>query len=155
MINPKLLAISYVLLLSMVTINPLLGQQQSDKKRASVRFIARSTAVRGTYGSNEDIYLVEIGTQGKDLIYAKLIDSYFNLFPPLPWRILTSKAPVLMRIVRDQECDVRLQEMPIRSAPGDRSTILPVPLHYESEEPASIPVDKLLPCYRTEGKRFF
>jgi hypothetical protein len=130
--------------------------KHTDIKKVQVRFVARSTAIRCSWCTSDDTYLVQIQSETNELpFYAKLVDTYVPSDFPLPWRILTSEIPVSMGVVRDAQCDIRYEDMPIRSAPGDSATLIPRKIIYHSPETDAIQAEQIIPCYRTAGKRRF
>jgi hypothetical protein len=145
--------ILYLLVLGEMLMNTGYAKH-SNIEKVKVRFVARSTAIRSTWGTSDDIYLVQIqSATNEQPFYAKLVDTYVPSDFPLPWRILTSETPVSMDVARDAQCDIRYEDMPIRSAPGDTATLIPQKIIYHSPETDAIQANQILPCYRTVGKK--
>jgi hypothetical protein len=115
-----------------------------------VRFLATSWVLRGTWGRNEDTYLAELTLSSE---YApsliRLIDNYPNEFPSLPLSVLTSQIGTVIRVSRDEECDIPLSQMTLRLAPGDPMAILLERLNYQPQLPTTVAPDEKPPCNRT------
>lgn len=118
--------------------------------QAQIRFVASSTFVRGTWGLNEDTYLVELrNSRSGSAFLALLIDTYPNEAPPIPYDVVTANKETAIRVRRNTKCDRQFGDIQLRSAPGDRSTLLPEKLIYKlqiSIEPAR---DAIIPCFYT------
>jgi hypothetical protein len=116
--------------------------------KAQVVFSAEGTMIRGTWGLNEDTYLVFLAFPKEDhSVLAKLVDSYPNEWPAMSFDVLTSSKGTKLRVKRDPRCDVALGKMILRAAPGDLEAILLTKMTYQprlSEEP---PPTASLPCY--------
>src|ERR1035441_9647861 len=68
-------------------------------QKAGVHFLATSTVVRGTWGYNQDIFLVDLSpAKDREPRLARLIDEYSNLLPPLSAEILTSQNGTVLRV---------------------------------------------------------
>jgi hypothetical protein len=118
--------------------------------KADVRFIATSTAIRGTWGNNEDVYLAEfVPNAGAEPVLFRLVDQYPNFMSPLPLDVLTSKTGTMLRITRDAQCDLPYARMSLRTAPGDQRAILRTRLNYRPQLVRTPEPDEVLPCYRT------
>ncbi len=119
-------------------------------EKGKVRFLATSWVIRGTWGRNEDTYLAELTLPSEQIpSLIRLMDNYSNEFPSLPLSVLTSQIGTVMRVSRDEECDIPFSQMAFRSAPGDPMAILPERLNYQPQLPTTVAPDEKLPCYRT------
>jgi hypothetical protein len=119
-------------------------------QKAYVRFIADSTIIRGTWGQNEDTYLVKLHFHLNDeLLLARLIDEYRPFDPPLSIDMLTSTVGTDLRIRRDPLCDIPYGQMQLRTAPGGPMAILHERLGYQPQLQRTPTLDESLPCYRT------
>jgi hypothetical protein len=118
--------------------------------KAQVRFLATSTEIRGTWGTNEDTFLVELQpVHHGELQLVRLLDEYPNPYPPLPVEILKSQSGTVLRVRRDAQCDRPFGEILLRTAPGDPMAILPERLSYQPQLDRIPEARKLIPCYRT------
>jgi hypothetical protein len=117
--------------------------------KARTHFLATSTCIRGTWGTNEDIYLAEITVNGRDKTLVRLIDEYPDLQPPMSHESLTSSTGTEIWIKRDSECDIAYANMKLRTAPGDPMVILHERLKYQPQMDNAPAPDTNLPCYRT------
>jgi hypothetical protein len=118
-------------------------------KKTKVRVLATSTLIRNTWGSNEDTYLAELLFDRNDeSILVRLIDSYPNEAPPLSRAALTSSAGTILRVKRDQGCDLPYSRLQLRSAPGNSMAMLPVKLSYQPKMDRAPAPESILPCYR-------
>lgn len=118
--------------------------------RAQVRFLATSWFLRGTAGTNEDRYLVELGLSPKgSAILAYLIDRYPSEYAPLNSEELRSEAGTVLRISRDTSCDIPFGELELRTAPDDPMASQLIKLHYEPNLRTPPRADAVVPCYRT------
>jgi hypothetical protein len=126
------------------------ARSRNPLRKAHIHFLATSTVIRGTWGTNEDVYLVELRLSSKgESVLVRLIDEYSSDFPPLSAEALTSPAGTVLRVRRDARCDIPYGTMPLRTAPGDPKAILHERLGFEptlNETPAA---KMTLPCYRT------
>jgi len=155
MLKLEMLAADCLLLLR-VTLTSAGSAEPSRRGEPTVRFVARFTAARGTWGTNDEIYLVEIhSAKHEELFYGKLVDRRLNLNAPLPQRILTSKSAVAMKIARDPEwmCPSRACQFVL--PPGHQIALIHTKLTFQSPETGSIEANEILPRYRTEGNRLF
>jgi hypothetical protein len=119
-------------------------------QKAQVRFLATSTEIRGTWGTNEDAFLVEFEpVHNGELQLVRLLDEYPNPYPPLPAEILKSQSGTILRVRRDLQCDRPFGEILLRTAPGDPMAILPERLTYQPQMDRIPDAQKLVPCYRT------
>ena len=119
-------------------------------QKARVRFLATSTFVRGTWGYNQDIFLVELTpVRNGELLLVRLIDEYPNLFPPLPAEVLKSQSGTVLKVKRDAQCDLPFGQVLLRTAPGDPMAILHERLGYQPQMDRTPEARTLLPCYRT------
>jgi hypothetical protein len=118
--------------------------------KARTHVLATSTFIRGTWGTNQDIYLAEIiPHKGSLPILVRLMDEYLTFDPPLSVDGLTSTTGATLRIVRDVRCDIRYSQMQLRTAPGDPMAILPERLGYQPQLTRTPATDEVLSCYRT------
>ena len=76
-------------------------------KKTRVRFLATSTLIRNSWGPNEDTYFAELlfSKQG-EAVPVRLVDAYPSEAPPLSRAALTSPAGTILRVRRDQGCDL-------------------------------------------------
>lgn len=119
-------------------------------EKAQVRFLATSTEIRGTWGTNEDVFLVEIEpVHHGELQLVRLLDKYPSLWTPIPSEILKSQSGTVLRVRRDAQCDRPFGEILLRTAPGDPMAILPERLSYQPQMDRTPEAQKLVPCYRT------
>jgi hypothetical protein len=126
-------------------------QKASQRITADVQFLATSTSTRSSLGESQDVYLVKITLQhdSRQITLARLIDEYPSYRVAITLDSLRSDTPSRMRLRRDDECDVSYSEMPLRTAPGDPTAILPERLGFQPSFQASLAPDSILPCYRT------
>jgi hypothetical protein len=118
--------------------------------KAHTHFLATSTFIRGTWGTNKDVYLAEIATRAKnEFRLVKLIDEYPNLEPRLSVGSLTSADETVLRIRRDHQCDAPYGRMQLRAAPGEPMAILTERLDYQPKLLRMPDLNMILPCYRT------
>jgi hypothetical protein len=117
---------------------------------AHVRFLATSTSVRSGQYDSEDVYLAEVDSLKRDNapIIARLVDDYPTYRGPISLKILEAPRGAKLRLLRDLTCDIRYQDMVLRTAPGDSIAILPVKLEFRPHLPEAIQPEQLLPCYR-------
>jgi hypothetical protein len=88
-------------------------------QKARVRFLATSALIRGTWGPNEDSYLVDLrSTRNDEALLARLVGSYPNEAPLLSRKILTSVPGTKLLVNRDTECDRPFGEMLLRTPPA-------------------------------------
>jgi hypothetical protein len=119
-------------------------------QKALVRFLAASTCIRVSLGRSQDLYLVEIALHtGSEPVLARLMDEPLPYQPPLSRDILTSTTGTILRVKRDEQCDLPYGKMLLRTAPGDLMAIIPVKLHYQPQLSKTPAPDEVLPCYRT------
>ena len=117
-------------------------------KKARVTFVAAGTLIRGTWGQNEDTYLVSlVFSKGTEPVLARLVDTYPNEWPSISFDALTAPGGTVMRVKRDPRCDVLFGQMPLRAAPGDLMAVLPVKLTYRPQLERLPPPNAVLPCY--------
>lgn len=118
--------------------------------KAQVHFLATSATIRGTWGNNLDIYLTEIVLRpGSEPVLARLIDETLQSQLPLSVDSLTSTTGTILRIRRDEQCDMPYAEIQLRTAPGDPMAIIHAKLHYQPQLSRTPAPDEVLPCYRT------
>lgn len=118
-------------------------------KKTRVRFLGTSTLIRNSWGPNEDTYFAELlfPKQG-EAVPVRLVDAYPNEAPPLSRAALTSPAGTILRVKRDQGCDLPYSRLQLRSAPGDSTAMLPVSLSYQPKVDHAPAPEAILPCYR-------
>jgi hypothetical protein len=126
------------------------SQAHARAQKAHVHFLATSTLLRGTWGYNQDVFLVELrfAAHGEPVL-ARLIDEYPSLFSPLTAEDLRSPSGTVFRVRRDAQCDLPYREILLRTAPGDPMAILPERLGYQPKLEKTPQPDEILPCYRT------
>lgn len=112
-----------------------------------VRFVATSTVVHLSWSGNQDIYLVELKKESTPFL-AKLVDEYPGYGNAIPRSLLVSDGTSRIKVKRDQECDVRYAEMPLRAAPGDRRAIIPVPMTFIPNIYPQVGGDFIVQCFR-------
>jgi len=147
---------------AILCITPLLAlavlPQASEAKsnqvlKVKVRFLATGTLTRGTCGSNQDQYLVEVAeTPESEPILARLIDEYAPYQFPLSYDTLTSQSGLVMKIRRDSRCEIPYASMPLRTAPGDPLATVHESGYHPQLSKTPKP-DAVLPCYRPERPR--
>jgi hypothetical protein len=118
--------------------------------RPTVRFLATSWFVRGTWGRNEDRYLVEITpprSESSSLAY--LIDSYPNEAPPQTVEALNSQVDSKPNVRLDFGCDIPVRALVLRTAPGDLMAVLPEQHSFQPKLDPPLRWDEIVPCYRT------
>jgi hypothetical protein len=117
--------------------------------KARVRFLATSTSVHSSLGTNQDVYLVEVKPHGGiETIVARLVDEYPPYRTLLSSEILTSSEGSTLKIMRDKNCDRAFAQMPLRTAPGDPMAILPERLGFQPQLANAVDPENILPCYR-------
>jgi hypothetical protein len=126
------------------------AQAHTRAQKAHVHFLATSTVLRGSWGFNQDVFLVELrfAAHGEPVL-ARLIDEYPSLFPPLTAEVLSSPSETVFRVRRDAQCDLPYRKVLLRTAPGDPMAILPERLSYQPKLEKTPQPDEVLPCYRT------
>lgn len=118
-------------------------------KKARVTFAAEGTMIRGTWGLNEDNYLVSLSfTDVEQSTIARLIDTYPNEWAAISLDALTAQNGTVLRVIRDSHCDVEFRNMPLRAAPGDLMAILPLKLKFRPQLRNELAPETKLPCYR-------
>jgi hypothetical protein len=118
--------------------------------KARTHFFATSTSIRGTWGTNQDIYLAEIiPHEGSLPVLIRLIDEYLTFQVPLSVDSITSTTGTTLRIIRDVRCDIQYSQMQLRTAPGDPMAILHERLGYQPQLSRTPAPDEVLYCYRT------
>jgi hypothetical protein len=118
--------------------------------KARVKFLATSWLLRGTWGLNEDKYLVELSPSPKEPPFlAYLIDSYPSTFPPQSSEVLTSEVGTTLRLRRDATCDIAFGQIALRTAPGDLMATQFIRLTYQPKLETTPHADETMPCYRT------
>jgi hypothetical protein len=119
--------------------------------KVTVQFLAESTAFRSSWAENQYVYLIEIVSQqdysGPEL--ARLIDEFPPYEVALSAQAMTATPTgAVVKIVRDQSCDVAYHTIPLRTAPGDLRAILPRRFSYRPELPRAVGGEEVVPCYR-------
>lgn len=118
-------------------------------EKAQVRFLATSTFLRGTWGTNQDVFLAELAPVRKgEFQLVRLMDEYPNFFPPIPAEVLRSQSGTVLRVTRDPQCDRPFGEILLRTAPGDLMAILPERLGYQPALDRTPAPGTVLPCHR-------
>lgn len=117
--------------------------------KPKIRFIATSWFIRGTWGRNEDKYLVELALSSKESpFFAYLIDNYQPESSPISQEALRSQTGTEFRVLRNTGCDIPFGQIALRTAPADLMAVLPGRLGYRP------PLERLpnpatnIPCYR-------
>ena len=151
-LNPVLVCIAALLIL--VVLAPTAEAKTQHVLKVRVRFLATGSLIRGTWGSNQDQYLVEVAeTPKSDPILARLLDDYATYQLPLSHEALISPTGSVLKVRRDPGCDIPYSAMQLRTAPGDSLAIVQEKLSYQpklSNKPAP---DAVLPCYRPQRPR--
>ena len=120
-------------------------------QKAHVRFLATGTLIRGTWGPNEDTYLVEVAEGTSQLVTYRLvtlIDEYANKAPPLSTEVLTSPTGLNLRLRRDSQCDRPYSQLVFRAAPGDLIALIRGKLAYAPKLNKVPQPGEVVPCYR-------
>lgn len=153
MLNRRLGPVAFLSLFAFLNVGTTHAWPHRRGEKALVRFVAESTFIRGTWGTNEDIYLVEINMgKADEMEFARLVDKYPNEWSPISRNVLELKTGTLLRIERDSSCDVEYSQILLRAAPGDLMAILPETMSYRQKLDVRLTLDHLLPCYRTLRK---
>ena len=103
-----------------------------------------------SYAGSEDVYLaeVEFPRRGGEEVLARVVDDYAAYEGPISSDTLKSAHYAQFRLLRDATCDRVFADMPLRTAPGDPTALLLVPLQFQPELPQSVQPQQILPCYR-------
>jgi hypothetical protein len=119
--------------------------------RARVLFLATSTSVRSEYGESRDVYLVEVALPGNDsdTTLARLVDEFPPYRSPISPSILTASTGGVLRLWRDESCDIEFSRMILRTRPGDPRAILPERFRFRPMLTRAPEDRAILPCYRT------
>lgn len=126
-----------------------MARERIRVEKARVRFVAKSWMIRGTWGLNEDKYLVEITRPGSGSpSLAQLVDRFQPEAAPLSLEVLTSSAGTVIRVRRGPECDIAFGKLTLRTAPGDLMATQPVRLSYRPVLRVTPRADEVIPCYR-------
>ncbi len=150
MTSETLRRILTVLTLIAVSTHSAEARSRNRVQKAQVRFLATSTILRGTWGSNEDTYLAELHLSAKsEPVIVRLIDEYPNAFPPLSAAVLTSRSETVLRVQRDSQCDLPYGAMLLRTAPGDPMAIVHERIGYQPKMDKRPEPSAVLPCYHT------
>jgi hypothetical protein len=129
----------------------LAERHRAKAVKAEVRFVATSSSIRSAFGASEDSYLVFVSfpRAGDEQTLARLVDQYPEYRAPVAREALMSPTARPVMLIRDRECDEALDQMPLRTAPGDPLAVLPEPLGYRPAAlPRSVEPTEVLPCYR-------
>jgi len=122
--------------------------------KARVRFLATGSLIRGTWGSNQDQYLIEVTENPtSEPVLARLFDDYATYQLPLSHDTLTSPTGSVLKVRRDPRCDIPYSAMQLRAPPGDPLAIAREMLGYQPKLNKVVPSDAMLPCYRPERLR--
>jgi hypothetical protein len=123
---------------------------RSRSIKARTHFLATGACIRGTWGLNQDIYLAEITLKKeREVQLVRLIDEYTPFAQPLSVTALTAAAGTVLRVRRDEQCNIPYRQMHLRTAPGDPMAILQERLSYRPQLQTTPGQDDLLPRYRT------
>jgi hypothetical protein len=144
-------SIRYIpIMLLLIASTAVSARRRSDIQRATVRFLATSTVVRGTWAYNQDTYLAEFVPSGSNQpLLIRLVDEYLNAAPPISTDTLTSSTGTALRVKRDSSCDLPYADILLRTRPGDPLAILPERLGYLPRLDSFPDPGRVIPCYRT------
>ena len=121
----------------------------SRVQKSKVHFLATATLLRGTWGMNQDIYLVELVPKKADFPkLVRIVDEYPEFTRPLSHDVLTDQVGDVLRRVREDSCDIVYAGMHLRTAPGDPMALLHERLGYQLNLQKTPDPDELLSCYR-------
>lgn len=138
-----------IVFLALVTM-PMASAKSPKYIHAKVRFLATSTSTHSSSGENHDVYLIEITAPGEsNPELARLEDVYPHYRDALSGAVLKSPDGAKLKIIRDRSCDVAFGSMPLRTAPGDPTAILPERLGYRPSLAELPNTDEVLPCFKT------
>jgi hypothetical protein len=150
MVPERLLWIAAIIGTFGLSATPLSAWPHKHGQKLEVHFLAASTLLRGTWGYNQDIYLVDLVLAGSgNRVHARLVDEYPSYAAPISTTVLKSDSGTILRLARDSECDRPYGQMILRAAPGDLMAILPVKLSYQPKLISPLQSSEILPCYRT------
>ncbi len=122
---------------------------RSHPQKAIVRFLATSTSVRNSWGTSQDVYLVEIVPHATDNpVLARLVDDNPEYHEMDLRKRFASGTGTTLGLWRDPACDIAFAKMPLRTRPGDPSAILPEQLGFTPTIWRPVQPDEMLPCYR-------
>lgn len=124
------------------------ARARSGPQKVRLRFDATGTLIRGTFGTNQDMYLAETASPGDNGVLLQLIDEYPNEYPPLSVEVLKEASGAVLRVRRDSSCDAAYGQLVLRTAPGDPMAILPVKLAYIPHFDKVPEASTIVPCYR-------
>jgi hypothetical protein len=151
MVGKSILQVCGTVLLALLLTSGAAGQRHASILKANVRFLATSTSVHTGEGRNQDVYLIQLTPSvpgGQAAALARLVDEYPSFRVVLSQRILVAESGAMLRLTRDESCDRALSKMPLRTAPGNPTAILPERLGYRPDLDSTIDSGTLLPCYR-------
>jgi hypothetical protein len=150
MVGKSVLRSSRIVLLASLVASGVAGQRHAGVLTANVRFAATSTSVHTGEGRNQDVYLIQLTPRipGGQTGLARLVDEYPSFRAVLSRRVLIAGSGSTLRLIRDESCDRAFSDMPLRTAPGNPTAILPEKLGYRPDLDSTIAPDTLLPCYR-------
>jgi len=142
-------AVVLLFALAMSCAKPSLAHLHSETQKLRIHFLATGTLLHGTWGLNQDIYLAELisKTGGSDQLI-RIVDEYPQFAPPLPRPALIADNGTVLRIKRDDSCNVSYGSMHLRTAPGEPMAILYEHLVYQPPLRRTPELQELLPCYR-------
>ena len=145
--------ISSLLICVFLTAGRLEASHRVKSSKAQVKFVAASWFLRGTWGMNEDKYLVEmhLGRTGPSFL-AHLVDKYPNDSAPIGSEELRSEVGTSFRVSRDASCDIQFGQLTLRTAPDDPMAILLEPLGYQPILKQRPEAAAILPCYRVSRR---
>lgn len=142
-----------VVILTLASVQAVKAREGIHTVKARVRFLATSWVIRGTWGHNEDKYLAEIALTPSDApSLAYLIDNYRNEEPPLSFDVLTAQKGTVLRLRQDSVCNIPIEQIAFRTAPGDPMAILPGRLGYHPVITQLTKTGTVIPCYRIARK---
>ena len=146
----KRLSFLLALFISIMSASPTAsarGHNRAQKSR--VHFLATATLLRVTWGMNQDIYLAELVSKKADSSkLVRIVDEYPEFTSPLSHDVLTDQAGDVLRLLRDDSCDIVYAGMHLRTAPGDPMALLHERLGYQLNLQKTPDPDELLSCYR-------
>ena len=147
----RITSIRYIPIILLLIASATAGaRRRSDIQRVTVRFLATSTVVRGTWAYNQDTYLAElVPSESNQHLLIRLVDEYLNASPSISTDALTSGTGVALRVRRDSHCDLPYADILLRTRPGDPLAILPERLGYVPQLDSSPDPSRVIPCYRT------
>lgn len=143
------LAMALLVALAMSGASASLAHARNRPQKVTVHSLATGTLLRGSWGLNQDIYLAEILLKNDaSARLVRIVDEYSEFAPPLSRQTLIAAEGTMLRIRRDETCDVTYAGMHLRAAPGDPIALLNEPLFYQPHLLNTPDPEELLPCYR-------